>query len=316
MPGTVVRFVEPLVAELVDDPEDRAAAPLAAGEVRLRTLYSGISAGTELTAYRGSNPYLTKRWDADTRLFSRGAPPSPIPSTAGATRRSARSSRSASGRRRRARRCRLRHVGPSYRARGRRSMPPRACLPPASRRSSGSSPDRGDRAERRARRRHPPRRDRGGVRPGRARPDRGPAGPPQRRRRHRGRRIPRRLELAARLGAGRRSTHRGGCRGRDQGSDRRARRRRLHRDQRRVSPRSTRRCGPIAYNSRVVAAGFFQGDAARPPARRGVPPQPHPAHRARRSPACRRGSAIAGTSCGCGRPSSACAARGASRRSR
>ena len=45
MPGTVVRFVEPLVAELVEDPEDRASVPLGPGEVRLRTLYSGISAG-------------------------------------------------------------------------------------------------------------------------------------------------------------------------------------------------------------------------------------------------------------------------------
>jgi 2-desacetyl-2-hydroxyethyl bacteriochlorophyllide A dehydrogenase len=43
--------------------------PLAAGEVRLATLYSGISAGTELTAYRGTNPYLHRRWDADRRLF-------------------------------------------------------------------------------------------------------------------------------------------------------------------------------------------------------------------------------------------------------
>ncbi|MDQ4076905.1 MAG: zinc-binding dehydrogenase, partial [Chloroflexota bacterium] len=43
--------------------------PLRSHEVRLRTLYSGISAGTELTAYRGSNPYLSKRWDADRRLF-------------------------------------------------------------------------------------------------------------------------------------------------------------------------------------------------------------------------------------------------------
>lgn len=41
-------------------------------EVRMRTLYSGISAGTELTAYRGSNPYLSKRWDADRRLFQEG----------------------------------------------------------------------------------------------------------------------------------------------------------------------------------------------------------------------------------------------------
>lgn len=46
--------------------EESADPPLQGKEVRLRTLYSGISAGTELTAYRrGSNPYLHKRWDAD-----------------------------------------------------------------------------------------------------------------------------------------------------------------------------------------------------------------------------------------------------------
>ena len=42
---------------------------LASDEVRIKTLYSGISAGTELTAYRGSNPYLNKRWDAAQRIF-------------------------------------------------------------------------------------------------------------------------------------------------------------------------------------------------------------------------------------------------------
>ena len=41
-------------------------------EVRLRTLYSGISAGTEMTAYRGSNPYLAKRWEPERRLFVQG----------------------------------------------------------------------------------------------------------------------------------------------------------------------------------------------------------------------------------------------------
>jgi threonine dehydrogenase-like Zn-dependent dehydrogenase len=46
--------------------------PLHPNEVRLRTLYSGISAGTELTAYRESNPYLSKRWDDDRRLFLEG----------------------------------------------------------------------------------------------------------------------------------------------------------------------------------------------------------------------------------------------------
>ncbi len=44
-------------------------APLKPDEVRIRTLYSGISAGTELTYYRGTNPYLSKQWDADRRLF-------------------------------------------------------------------------------------------------------------------------------------------------------------------------------------------------------------------------------------------------------
>ncbi len=38
-------------------------------QVRLRTLFSGISAGTEMTYYRGTNPYLNKRWDEKLRLF-------------------------------------------------------------------------------------------------------------------------------------------------------------------------------------------------------------------------------------------------------
>jgi 2-desacetyl-2-hydroxyethyl bacteriochlorophyllide A dehydrogenase len=50
------------------------AQPLASGSVRIRTWFSGISAGTELTAYRGSNPYLTSTWDAERRLFVDGAP--------------------------------------------------------------------------------------------------------------------------------------------------------------------------------------------------------------------------------------------------
>lgn len=49
---------------------------LAPAEVRIRTIYSGISAGTELATYRGSNPYLSKRWDAERRLFRGGAGPS------------------------------------------------------------------------------------------------------------------------------------------------------------------------------------------------------------------------------------------------
>jgi 2-desacetyl-2-hydroxyethyl bacteriochlorophyllide A dehydrogenase len=66
--GRLVRFSSPRVAEVIDVDD----APLEAGEVRLETLYSGISAGTELTAYRGSNPYLNSEWDAERRLFVPG----------------------------------------------------------------------------------------------------------------------------------------------------------------------------------------------------------------------------------------------------
>ena len=63
--GFAVRFAAPREVEVHEYPD----APLAPHEVRLRTLYSGISAGTELTVYRGSNPHLAKRWDESRRLF-------------------------------------------------------------------------------------------------------------------------------------------------------------------------------------------------------------------------------------------------------
>ena len=66
----VVSFTAPHEVALV--PCD--APPLVPGSVRIRTWYSGISAGTELTAYRGSNPYLTGTWDAERRLFVPGEP--------------------------------------------------------------------------------------------------------------------------------------------------------------------------------------------------------------------------------------------------
>jgi 2-desacetyl-2-hydroxyethyl bacteriochlorophyllide A dehydrogenase len=68
--GKTVSFTAPGVAELVD--ED--TGPLASGEVRIRTLYSGISAGTELTAYRGTSPFLDRHWDPEQRLFLKGSP--------------------------------------------------------------------------------------------------------------------------------------------------------------------------------------------------------------------------------------------------
>jgi 2-desacetyl-2-hydroxyethyl bacteriochlorophyllide A dehydrogenase len=64
----VVRFDGPRSASVVDTPEPE----LTAHQVRIRTLYSGISAGTELTAYRGTNPYLNSRWDNEKRLFVPG----------------------------------------------------------------------------------------------------------------------------------------------------------------------------------------------------------------------------------------------------
>ena len=66
--ASVLRFAAPRTVEVVDLPTAR----LQPGEVRVRTLYSGISAGTEMTAYRGTNPYLTSEWDPELRLF-RGA---------------------------------------------------------------------------------------------------------------------------------------------------------------------------------------------------------------------------------------------------
>ncbi|HVF24469.1 MAG TPA: hypothetical protein VNA23_01185 [Anaerolineales bacterium] len=56
--GKVLVFTEPKTVGF-ESCENR---PLKPNEVRLCTLYSGISAGTELTAYRGSNPYLHKQW--------------------------------------------------------------------------------------------------------------------------------------------------------------------------------------------------------------------------------------------------------------
>jgi threonine dehydrogenase-like Zn-dependent dehydrogenase len=51
-------------------------APLGADDVRIRTLYSGVSAGTELSQYRGTNPFMQRRWDETSRLFIPATEPS------------------------------------------------------------------------------------------------------------------------------------------------------------------------------------------------------------------------------------------------
>ncbi|TQK18774.1 2-desacetyl-2-hydroxyethyl bacteriochlorophyllide A dehydrogenase [Microbacterium sp. SLBN-154] len=66
----IVQFTAPGSVEVVEI----VPAPLVPGSVRVATWYSGISAGTELTAYRGTNPYLTSTWDSQRRLFVPGEP--------------------------------------------------------------------------------------------------------------------------------------------------------------------------------------------------------------------------------------------------
>lgn len=63
-----LRMAAPRSVAVIDQP----SVPLDAGQARVRTIYSGISAGTELTAYRGTNPYLTSIWDPASRLFEPG----------------------------------------------------------------------------------------------------------------------------------------------------------------------------------------------------------------------------------------------------
>lgn len=50
--------------------EDAGEVP--EGGLRVRTLYSGVSAGTELTYVKGVNPYLNCGWDPELGLFTNG----------------------------------------------------------------------------------------------------------------------------------------------------------------------------------------------------------------------------------------------------
>lgn len=60
--------------KLAFDPlEERALGP---EDVRVRTLFSGISAGTELSQFRGTNPFMNRRWNEERRLFASSEEPS------------------------------------------------------------------------------------------------------------------------------------------------------------------------------------------------------------------------------------------------
>ncbi|MCV2489422.1 zinc-binding alcohol dehydrogenase [Geodermatophilus sp. YIM 151500] len=72
MSATVRTLVVPRPGVL--EVEEGDEPPLAAGRFRAHTLFTGLSAGTELTWYRGTNPYLSAGWDADLGLFDRDRP--------------------------------------------------------------------------------------------------------------------------------------------------------------------------------------------------------------------------------------------------
>ena len=59
--------------------EPLAQRRLLPDEVRLRTLFSGISAGTELSQYRGTSPFMNRQWDDRHRMFRDGPPSWPFP---------------------------------------------------------------------------------------------------------------------------------------------------------------------------------------------------------------------------------------------
>lgn len=49
--------------------KEEALPRVKATQVKIKTLFSGISSGTEMTFYRGDNPFLRKAWDSEKRLF-------------------------------------------------------------------------------------------------------------------------------------------------------------------------------------------------------------------------------------------------------
>jgi threonine dehydrogenase-like Zn-dependent dehydrogenase len=58
---------------------EQEAPPLRDGMFRVQTLYSGVSAGTELSYVKGTNPYLSVTWNPDLGLFQPGEGSTPYP---------------------------------------------------------------------------------------------------------------------------------------------------------------------------------------------------------------------------------------------
>ena len=271
----VVSFTAPYDVALVPcDPQ-----PLVPGSVRLRTWYSGISAGTELTAYRGSNPYLTAHLGRRAPAVRRRRPDLRLP---GAGLGLLRGRRGGRGRRRRrgARRRRrgARHLGSPQRGRGPGRRGPRPDLDRGRRHLRHLRAGRLDRPQRRAGGRGPARRPGRDLRPGRDRAAGHPARGPQRRRGGRRRRRARARSTAARaMGAAEvraRPTVDGGAGaairgwsggGVDAAIELSGNDRALHEAVRSVVVDGHRR-----------GLGLLPGRRRAPAPRRGVPPQPGP----------------------------------------
>ncbi|MGN9810388.1 zinc-binding dehydrogenase [Micromonospora sp. BQ11] len=77
MRDTVVVVSGPGRVELVE--QDAGEVP--EGGFRVETLHSGVSAGTELSFVKGTNPYLNVTWNADLGLFQPGEASTPYPVT-------------------------------------------------------------------------------------------------------------------------------------------------------------------------------------------------------------------------------------------
>jgi threonine dehydrogenase-like Zn-dependent dehydrogenase len=74
-PVRVLVIERPGVARLVEEEEP---APTG-GQFRLETLYTGLSAGTELTYFKGTNPYLHAAWDEQLGVFRHDRPAAGFP---------------------------------------------------------------------------------------------------------------------------------------------------------------------------------------------------------------------------------------------
>ena len=70
-----IGVASPGVADLFSYEEE----PPGDGQLRVDTLFTGLSAGTELTFLKGTNPYLSSSWDAERGVFLPGVPSRSFP---------------------------------------------------------------------------------------------------------------------------------------------------------------------------------------------------------------------------------------------